>query len=293
MNADNRIRFHLTVVGVFAAAMLAIVILMTMNQASAVVIGDNYSGYGDWVITQPTTVIDETIFVLDGDIILRDDMRVWNSNIYLEPMMVMDYGTIDVPAGRTLQSNDTTFESMMAYFNLDVKGRLVCDNVDFNWLNWTSISGSAQCNDTHFYYVIAGLQMDGNILWTNGTIQYVFGGFNVTSNALFYNSRLDYASPGMIVSGNVRFSFCTIEDQMNTMTWSGTVTEDNSSIRYVYEFNITGTTTFMDTYMYRIYEGMNMPGTVSITNGDLNYVYAFNASGTVTVYNTTHYRMTR
>ncbi|UCC92952.1 MAG: hypothetical protein JSW25_09875, partial [Thermoplasmata archaeon] len=56
----------------------------------------------------------------------------------------------------------------------------------------------------------------------------------------------------------------------------------------IYEWNITGTTSLVDAYMFRINYGFNMPGTVTISNSYMAALYNFNASGTVTVYNTTH-----
>jgi hypothetical protein len=270
MTDNNNIRFHIAIIGVFAAAMLAIVVFMSMN-ASAVITGDAYSGYGDWVINNPTWVIDDSVTVYDGDIICNANFHVWNSEI-MELMMDWDYHTIIVNNGVTLNTNESNVESYWDYFNLDVKGTLLSRNTDYNWLNWTSISGSAVTNDTHLYYVIGGLQMDGPVKWDNGTIMYVYGGFNITDKASFYSTQITRSYDGMIVSGTATFEAGRLE--------------------YIYNsFNVTGSCTMIGMYVYRIYDGMNLMGTTNIRDSRLEYIYLFNASATVTVYNTTHYRI--
>jgi hypothetical protein len=288
MNGDTKLRFHLTIIGVFAAAMLAVVIFMSMN-ASATFIGDAYPGFGDWIITQDTTVIDEWVDVYDGDIILQGgNLAVWNSYINMELVFDSEYHNITVPAGRTLQANDSTIESWFDYFNLDVKGNLVTDNVDFNWMNWTTLSGTVVANDTHLYYILEGLQIDATMVYNNGTMMYIYNGFNITGTTSMFNTRIIRADPGLILSGGAMFSYCAFEYQFNTMTWSSTVSTDNCTFRYIYEFNITSTTLFVEANMFRISDGMNMPGTVTIRDSYLAALYNFNATGTVTVINSTH-----
>jgi hypothetical protein len=252
MSGDSKLRFNLTIVGVFAAAMLAVIVFMTMN-TSAVVVGDAYSGSGDWVINNPTWVIDDSVTVVDGDIICNANFHVWNSYIDMQLFFDWEYHNITVANGVTMNVNQSTIESYWDLFNLDVKGTLLGEDTWFYWMNWSSISGKAIMNNTHFYYANGGLRMDGTVTWTNGSIRYIYNSFNVTGSCSLTSMYI-----------------YRVYDGMNLM---GTTSIMDSRLEYIYLFNASATVTVYNTSHYRIYNGILLTGPVTIELCDYMYTY--------------------
>jgi len=271
MNGDSKLHFNLALLGVLAAVFMTALVLGTADDASAVIIGDAYSGSGDWDINNPTTVIDEWIWVMDGDINVNADLQVWNSEIYMGPSMLWDIYDINVARGVDFQSNDSTFEGMTWYWGFNMDGSMRTDNVDFSFMWFARINGKATCNDTHFYDVEFGLDFKNQLMYTNGTFYYTYNGFNVTSNAMFYNVYSSYHYGGINFTGTVSMEMCD---------WF-----------YTYEgMRFTGNAKINDTYFYRVYDGFYLSGNVDITYSQMRYMYGlFDCSGTVLLANSTIY----
>ena len=269
---NSKLHFNLALVGILAAVFLAVLVLGTTDDASAVIIGDAYSGSGDWDINNPTTVIDESIWVMDGDINVNANLRVWNSEIYMGPDWInpLFVYSINVARGVTFQANDSTFEGMSWYWGFNMDGSMDTDNVDFNYLWFGRINGNSVCNDTHFYDVEFGLDFRGQLAYTNGSFYYTYNGFNVTSKALFYNVY-SYGHYGGV-------------------NFTGTVSMEMCDWYYVYTMTFTGNADVNDTYFYRIYDGFVLSGNVDITYSEMRYMYGlFDCSGTVLMANSTIY----
>ena len=63
MNWNYNARFRITAISAMAGVLLAIMVVVMLNQASATITGDQPPGMGmgDWVINNPTRVVDESI----------------------------------------------------------------------------------------------------------------------------------------------------------------------------------------------------------------------------------------
>ncbi len=273
----NRKAIRITVIGGLATLLLALVVVLMANPAAASGSGDWPPPFmGDWVINQPTTVIDETIYVFDGNITVNSKLSIQNCNVYTIVWSQMDYYDVKVNAAGSLQSNDSYWSSWNAmfgfYWDFYMDGTCDIDNCVFYYNNDVDINGTATFNNTVFDHVYDGFNLTGSMDFTHSDLIYTYGGINLGGTSTFDDAYISNVYDGFKISGSADFN--------------------GSTIRYVYDaFNVTGTASFDYQYMYRIYDGFNMMGTVDIWMGNLQYLYEANFTGNVDIAETYFYRM--
>ena len=106
-----------------AALALIVASLMASDHAGATITGDAPPSSGDWVIDQPTTVVDETVAVR-GSVVVQSSLDVEGSTVYLAPTYNASIG-LAVPLGGQLNSTGTRFASSTAFgYTFAVLGRM-------------------------------------------------------------------------------------------------------------------------------------------------------------------------
>jgi hypothetical protein len=106
-----------------AALALVVAVLMESDDAGATVTGDAPPASGDWVVSHPTTVVDETVTVR-GNVVVQSSLDLDGSTVYLAPASNASIG-LAVTATGQLNSTDTRFASSTAFgYTFAALGRL-------------------------------------------------------------------------------------------------------------------------------------------------------------------------
>jgi len=105
----SKLRFRMGLIGLFALAALGIAVLMAVMPAGAYTTGDAYPGYGDWVVDNPTQVIDEVVVVY-GDVVVNSKLELWNATVLMD-LGYDDQYMIEVATSGELKANDTLITS--------------------------------------------------------------------------------------------------------------------------------------------------------------------------------------
>ncbi len=129
MRNGNR-RLNLGLIGLFVLVGLGIAVLMALLPAAAVTTGDVYSGSGDWVINNPTKVVDEQIYV-SGNLEVRGDLTLWNADIFMTLSVDNQY-IVNVTGTGNLMANDSMITSALSWieFGFTVYGEMTLERVE-------------------------------------------------------------------------------------------------------------------------------------------------------------------
>ncbi len=275
MNGNSK-AFRITAIGGLAALLLALVVVLMANPAAASGSGDwPPPGTGDWVINQPTTVIDEGfVYLWDQNITINSQLTVYNSYIYMDNIIWYPaHYAITVNVGGTFIANETYFDAWTP-IHLRVHGTMKLNDCYFDDTEDFNITsrGTANINDTTFDDVYNNITIAGNLDMTYSFIRDVFGTFVISGTSTMDDVYIDDVDHGFWISGTVKFN--------------------DTDIRYVDDaFNVSGNADMVYMRFYRVYNGMNLMGTVDIDNSSLQYIYELALTGTVNLYNNSFYRM--
>ena len=268
MNGNNK-TIRITIIGGLAVLLLALVVVLMANPAAASGSGDwPPPATGDWVINQPTTVIDEGwVYLSDQNITINSKLTVYNSYIYLD-----DYTSgavtfhITVSVGGTLVANETEFDSGNT-INLQVDGDAYTNDCEFWYTENFNISarGAAYINDT--------------------TFEYIFNDLNVVGSLDFSYSSIYYTANDINVGGTMYMLYSYLYDTYNDITIDGTMTMNRSSIYDTYnDFNVDGTMYMLYSYIYDTYNDFNIVGSLTMNSSRIyDTGFDINVDGTLTM----------
>jgi hypothetical protein len=109
---------------VLSLAGLCFAVLLTVGPAMGTITGDAPPVSGEWIINNPTTVSDETLYI-DGNITVNDMLTITSSNIVLVTWSTGENGIRIAPRGH-LTATDTTFKSDMSFIKYEfaVEGKM-------------------------------------------------------------------------------------------------------------------------------------------------------------------------
>ncbi|MCK5253681.1 MAG: hypothetical protein KAQ96_12060, partial [Thermoplasmata archaeon] len=231
---------------------------------------------GDWVINQPTTVIDEPqIYLSDQNIIVNSQLTIYNTSIYFDDWTwpSITHYSITINSGGTFTANESRLDvwtpiHLWVHGSLDLNHCYFNDTEDFN----ITARGTAVINDTTFERVHNNISVLGDLDMTNSWIYDVFGTFVITGTSTMDDVYIDDVDRGFWISGDVDFNDTDIR-------WGN------------YAFNVTGNANLEYVRFYRIYDGMNLMGAVGFSFCDLSNIYYANFTGTVDFGDTRWYYM--
>ena len=165
----------LTLIGLLTLAGLALVAVLVVQPAGATITGDAPPGFGDWTINNPTTIIDETVYVWDGNITINSKLSVQNSTVNTLVWARMDYYDIRVNAGGSLQTNDSHYEGWNGMFgfyqDFYIDGSATIENCTIDYTREFNVTGSLDMDNTYLTYIESPVNLMGDVM-INGSTFY-------------------------------------------------------------------------------------------------------------------------